>query len=70
MGVTEKLARMVVETQSKVFDGEVVDSAKLRFLDTLGIALAGSRERSTLIALDIARHMGGKACASIPGRLG
>ena len=67
MGVTEKLARMVVETQSKVFDGEVVESAKLRFLDTLGIALAGSRERSTLIALDIARHMGGKARASIPG---
>ncbi len=67
MGVTEQLARMVVETPGEALDGEVVESAKLRFLDMLGIALAGSRERSTLIALDIARHMGGEGRASIPG---
>jgi 2-methylcitrate dehydratase PrpD len=51
MGVTERLARMVVETPGAAFDGAVIQSAKLRFLDTIGIALAGSREPATLVAL-------------------
>ena len=67
MGVTERLARMVIETPGRTFDGPVIDSAKLRFLDTIGIALAGSREPATRIALETVRHMGGKPVASIPG---
>ena len=39
----------------------------MRFLDTIGIALAGSREPSTLVALETIRHMGGNPVASIPG---
>ncbi|MEX2644347.1 MAG: MmgE/PrpD family protein [Acetobacterales bacterium] len=67
MGVTEQLARMVVETPGSAFDGAVVESAKLRFLDMIGISLAGSREPATLIALDTVRHMGGNPSAGIPG---
>ena len=67
MGVTERLARMVAETPGAAFDGTVIESAKLRFLDTIGIALAGSREPATLVALETARHMGGKPAAGIPG---
>ena len=40
----------------------------MRFLDTIGIALAGSREPSTLAALETVRHMGGRPVASIPGQ--
>ena len=67
MGTTEQLARMVVETPGRNLGAAVIDSAKLRFLDTIGIALAGSREPATLAALTTIRHMGGAAAASIPG---
>lgn len=67
MGVTERLARMVVETPGSALDGAVIESAKLRFLDMIGIALAGSQERSTLIALEQIRHMGGAPRSSIIG---
>lgn len=67
MGVTEQLARLVVETPGATFDGVVVETAKMRFLDNIGIAISGSREASTLIALETARHFGGNPHASIIG---
>ncbi|MCG8548564.1 MAG: MmgE/PrpD family protein [Alphaproteobacteria bacterium] len=68
MGVTEQLARMVVETPGDALGTDVIESARLRFLDTIGIALAGSREPATLAALATVRHMGGTPAASIPGQ--
>jgi 2-methylcitrate dehydratase PrpD len=67
MGVTEQLARLATETPSAVFDGAIIESAKLRMLDTIAIAIAGSREASTLIALETARHLGGTGRASVIG---
>ncbi len=67
MGVTETLARLAIETPGDAIPEEAVRSAKLRILDTIGIALAGSREKSTLVALETVRHMGGNPTASIIG---
>jgi 2-methylcitrate dehydratase PrpD len=67
MGVTEQLARLAVETPSDALGGAVLESAKLRLLDTIGIAIAGSREASTRIALETVRHFGGAGHASVIG---
>lgn len=65
MGVTEQLARFALETPAITFEGALIASAKLRFLDTIGITVAGSREDSTRIALDTVRHLGGNPHASV-----
>jgi len=67
LGVTEKLARMTIETEFASLPAEVVDSAKLRILDTLAVMVAGSRHRSAQISLNVAKHMGGNPAASIVG---
>ncbi len=68
MGVTEDLARMVVETLGETLSaGTILESVKMRFLDGIAIMLAGSREPATLISLDVVREMGGKGRATIPG---
>lgn len=67
MGVTEELARLAVETRYEKLTEPIIASVKLRFLDTLGVMLAGSRHPSTLISLAVARHMGGNPAASIAG---
>jgi 2-methylcitrate dehydratase PrpD len=67
MGVTETLARLAIETPGDALPDEAIRSAKLRILDTIGIALAGSREESTRIALETVRHMGGNPTASVIG---
>jgi 2-methylcitrate dehydratase PrpD len=68
MGVTETLARLAIETPWEDIPAAAKESAKLRILDTVGIALAGADEPSTRIALDTARHMGGHENAAIIGR--
>jgi len=67
MGVTEQLARLALETPGARFDGAILESARMRFLDTIAIMIAGSREESTRIALETARHFGGQPHASIVG---
>jgi 2-methylcitrate dehydratase PrpD len=68
MGITEKLARFAVETPADSIPGLVFDSAKLKYLDTLGVMVAGSRHPASGIALDVANHLGGHPRASIVGR--
>jgi 2-methylcitrate dehydratase PrpD len=67
LGVTEKLARFALETKYEELPASIIEEVKLRFLDTIGITLAGSRHPSTLISLEVARHMGGKPDVSIIG---
>src|ERR1043166_1862004 len=67
MGITEQLARFSIETPGEHIDAAVIESSRLRFLDTLGIAVAGSRHQSCLISLDLARHLGGNPQASVIG---
>lgn len=67
MGITAELAQLAVETPYESLSPAIVDSVKLRFLDTLAVMLAGSRHPSALISLDVARHMGGRPVASIAG---
>lgn len=67
MGITEKLARLAVETPSSRIGAGAIASAKLRFLDTIGISIAGARHPSTLVSLGVARRMGGRPVASIIG---
>lgn len=67
MGITEKLARFAIETPSGRITKAVIDSAKLRFLDTIGISIAGARHPSTLQSLAVTRRMGGNPVASVIG---
>jgi len=67
MGVTETLARLAIETPWSALPVDAIRSAKLRILDTIGIALCGSREESTRIALETVREMGGWPAASVIG---
>lgn len=67
MGVTEQLARFTVDTPRENQPKAAIESARLRFLDTLGVMVAGSRHPSTLISLQVARQMGGNPVASVVG---
>ncbi|MHA2231301.1 MAG: MmgE/PrpD family protein [Candidatus Hodarchaeales archaeon] len=67
MKVTEKLALLAQETTYGALPEPVIASAKLRFLDTIAVMLAGSRHPSTLISLDVCRHMGGSPAATVVG---
>src|SRR3990172_5648672 len=67
MGTTEKLARFVAEVPSEAIPAAAFEQAKRRFLDTLGVALGGSRHASARIALETARALGGNAQVSIIG---
>jgi 2-methylcitrate dehydratase PrpD len=66
-GVTQALARLAVEARYETLPSAVVEAAKLRILDTLGIMLAGARHPSTLISLKLAEDLGGHAAASVLG---
>jgi 2-methylcitrate dehydratase PrpD len=68
MGITEKLARFAIETKGEAIPSAVFESAKLKYLDTLGVMLAGSRHEASQISLDLARYLGGNPCASVIGR--
>jgi 2-methylcitrate dehydratase PrpD len=67
MGVTEKLAKFIVETPADAIPAAALTSAKLRYLDTLGVAIAGSRHASAVIARETADLLGGKAQATLVG---
>jgi 2-methylcitrate dehydratase PrpD len=67
VSTTEQLARLAVETSYESLPAAALESAKLRFLDTIGIMLAGSRQSSALISLDLVRYLGGNPVATIAG---
>ena len=66
VNVGERLARFVAETQ-RVPDGALLQ-AKRAALDTLGVALAGSREVSARAVADWLRDQGGRPEAAVLGR--
>ena len=68
MGVTERLARFATETEGAAIPPAVFAAAKLRYLDTIGVMVAGSRHPSFAISLDLARYLGGNPRASIVGQ--
>lgn len=65
MNVSERLARFVAETDS--VSDDAIEAAKRAVLDTLGVALAGSREGSARIAAAIAAERGGREEATVIG---
>ncbi len=67
MGVTEQLARFAVDIPGSSIPAAAVASAKLRFLDTIAVMVAGSRHPSALISLEVARQMGGNPVAGVVG---
>ncbi len=68
MGVTEQLARFAVDVPASAIPQAAIESAKLRFLDTIAVMIAGSRHPSALISLEVARQMGGNPVASVVGQ--
>jgi len=66
MNVGERLARFVAETQRVPEDA--ILQAKRAVLDTLGVALAGSREESARAVVDWLRDQGGRPEAAVLGR--
>lgn len=59
MGVTEKLARFVTDTQYDELPPEAVTAAKRAVLDTLAVTIAGCREDPELRqALQTVHHDG------------
>ncbi|RPI42258.1 MAG: MmgE/PrpD family protein [Betaproteobacteria bacterium] len=67
MEVTARLARFVVATGYDEMSPEVIAAAKPAFLDTLGVALAGSRAPSVGIVNDLVTRLGGTDEASVIG---
>ncbi|MBI5967725.1 MAG: MmgE/PrpD family protein [Deltaproteobacteria bacterium] len=67
MGVTERLARFVLETSYPSFPKEVVHQGKRCFLDLLGVALGGSRQPLSRILVKMVKDFGGKPQATVLG---
>jgi len=65
--VTAQLARFAIQTPASAIPAEAFASAKLRFLDTIAIMVAGSRHRSTLISREVTQHLGGNPQCGIIG---
>jgi 2-methylcitrate dehydratase PrpD len=65
--VTETLARFVVATHIGSMSEKTLSNAKLHILDTLGVALAGSKTPVAEIAIDYCKKLGASSEASIWG---
>ena len=65
--VTERIARFVVETSLDTIPAAAVETAKVAFMDMLGVALAGSQDDAGSIAARIAREEGAREEASVIG---
>ncbi len=68
MEVTRALAEYIVSLKFTDLPSDVVDAAKMCFLDWLGVTLSGSKEPLTNILLQVAEEQGGKSQATIIGR--
>ncbi|MEX0801580.1 MAG: MmgE/PrpD family protein [Dehalococcoidia bacterium] len=66
MNVSDRLARFLAGTETVPDDA--LEAAKRAVLDTLGVALAGSREESARIAADRAREHAGREESTVLGQ--
>ena len=66
--VTAALGRFAAETGADRIPPAAISSAKLKFLDTLAVTVAGSRHRSSIISLEVAKQLGGNPHCTIVGR--
>ena len=67
MQVIDKVIQFIVETDFPNIPVEVVERAKIPFLDTIGVMLAGSAEPAGKIAINLVREMGGIPTATVVG---
>ena len=67
MGITKQLATFAIETKSGFLTNHLIEAAKFMFLDTLGLMVAGTREKPSVIALNSAISWGGAEEASVVG---
>jgi len=68
MNVAERIARFVVATQYEKIPSAAVETAKTAVRDSLGVALAGSKEGSGKICADIARQEAAREEATVLGQ--
>lgn len=67
MSLTRTLAERIVATRYEELPAEAITEAKRAVLDTLGVALAGSREPAARIVADTVHELGGHAEATVWG---
>jgi 2-methylcitrate dehydratase PrpD len=65
--ITSRLARFAIETEGGFLTPQLVESAKLKFLDTLGIMVRGAQHPSGQAAIRVALHTGGNPAATLIG---
>lgn len=67
MGTTEHLARFALDLKLEQLPAVVTDTARLRILDTLGVALAGSQQECAQIASKTDQQVGGAGPVTVIG---
>lgn len=67
MGVTEKMARFIVDCSFKSMPKEAVVSARTAMLDCVGVTVAGAGEDAGRIITGFVRGLGGKPTATVIG---
>lgn len=65
--ISEKLAEFVVGLQYSKIPTLISERAKMRILDFLGVALAGSQITSSKIMIEVSKELGGKEESTIIG---
>lgn len=68
MNLTYQVADYIQKTKYSKFPEEVIEKAKLCFLDWIGVTLAGAKEPISDITFDLANLLGGKKQATILGK--
>lgn len=66
--LTQRLASFVVDTPAASIPQELLHAAADAFTDTVGVALAGTLEPASELALDWVEELGGNGAASVWGR--
>jgi len=66
--VTEQLATFAIDTPRGFLDPVLVESVKEKFLDTIGISIAGAYSPAGRIAFDAIADLGGRPEVTIMGR--
>jgi hypothetical protein len=66
--LSERLADFVAGFDLKRVPPEVIDRARVAFIDTVGVMLAGSREEVSRLACDMVRAEGAAPAATVVGQ--
>ena len=67
MGITERLAKFLVDSSLDQMPREVVLRAKELILNQVGVALGGSVQPTGQLVIDYVNHMGGSPQATVLG---